>query len=166
MKPAWDKLMAEVNSGPNAKSALVADVDCTTGGKPLCQSNGVKGYPTIKHGDPNNLEDYKGGRDFNSLKKFADENLKPVCSPSNIDLCDDAMKAKIAELQAMSADQLSAAIAEKNKENEKAEADFKKGVEGLNTQYKALMATKEAALAKVKASGLGLMKAVQSASKK
>jgi len=66
----------------------------------------------------------------------------------------------------MSPDQLSAAIAEKNKENDKAEADFKQGVEGLNKQYKALMAAKEAALNKVKESGLGLMKAVAAAAKK
>ena len=32
---------------------------------------GVRGYPTIKHGDPNNLEDYKGGRDYSALEKFA-----------------------------------------------------------------------------------------------
>jgi len=64
MKPAWDKLMTEYSS---SKSALVADVDCTAAGKPLCDSNGVRGFPTIKYGDPSNLEDYKGGRDFDSL---------------------------------------------------------------------------------------------------
>merc|ERR1712046_85305 len=154
----WDKLMGEFDGHA---TTLVADVDCTTGGKPLCDKAGVRGYPTIKHGDPNNLEDYKGGRDFDSLKKFAEENLKPVCSPANIDLCDDEKKAKIKELEAMSAEDLDKAIAEKDKENEEAEATFKKGVEGLNTQYKALMAAKDEALKKVKESGLGLMKAVK-----
>ena len=41
-------------------------------------------YPTIKHGDVNNLEDYKGGRDFAALQKFA-KGLKPVCSPAKLD---------------------------------------------------------------------------------
>merc|ERR1712139_720096 len=84
------------------ESRLVADVDCTTGGKALCDRVGVRGYPTIKHGDPNNLEDYKGGRDFAALKKFAD-GLKPMGSPAKLELCDDDMKAKIKELQALSA---------------------------------------------------------------
>merc|ERR1719479_657963 len=72
MKPAWDRLMKDFK---DSKTALVADVDCTTEGKPLCDSNGVKGFPTIKYGDPNNLEKYEGGRDYDSLKEFADENL-------------------------------------------------------------------------------------------
>merc|ERR1711865_1142264 len=55
-------------------SALVGDVDCTAAGKPLCDSNGVRGFPTIKFGDPSNLEDYKGGRDFDALSKFASES--------------------------------------------------------------------------------------------
>merc|ERR1711907_567336 len=89
-------------------SALVADVDCTSDGKPLCDSNGVRGFPTIKYGDPNNLEDYKGGRDYDALKKFADENLKPVCSPSNLDLCNADQKATIEELQKEKEDTLTA----------------------------------------------------------
>merc|ERR1711881_752989 len=99
MKPAWDRLMGDY---AGHASALVADVDCTSAGKPLCDSNGVKGFPTIKYGDPGALEDYKGGRDFDALKKFADENLKPMCSPSNLDLCDDDKKAEIEELMKLS----------------------------------------------------------------
>ena len=75
-------------------------MDCTADGKPLCDQVGVRGYPTIKHGDPNNLEDYKGGRDYSALEKFA-KGLKPVCSPAKLDLCDDETKAKIKELQGL-----------------------------------------------------------------
>jgi len=93
MKPAWDKLMAEF---ADSKTALVADVDCTADGKPLCDSNGVKGFPTIKYGNPADLQDYQGGRDFDALLEFANENLGPTCSPDNLDLCDDDKKAEIA----------------------------------------------------------------------
>merc|ERR1719252_18423 len=103
MKPAWEKLM---NDFKDSKTALVADVDCTAAGKPLCDSNGVRGFPTIKYGDPNALEDYQGGRDYDALKSFADENLKPVCGPSNLDLCDDEKKKEIEELMALSAEDL------------------------------------------------------------
>merc|ERR1719434_520589 len=107
MKPAWDKLMKQFEGHA---SALVADVDCTADGKPLCEEHGVQGFPTIKWGDPSALEDYEGGRDFDELKTFAEENLKPMCSPKNIDLCDDEKKKEIADLQAMSAEDLSAKI--------------------------------------------------------
>merc|ERR1711881_8443 len=93
-------------------TTLVADVDCTTGGKALCDKIGVRGYPTIKHGDPNNLEDYKGGRSFDDLKKFADENLGPTCGPNNLDLCDDEKKATIAKYSAMSVEELKKLVKE------------------------------------------------------
>jgi len=160
MKPDWDKLM---DAFADSKTALVADVDCTAEGKPLCDANGVRGYPTIKWGDPSNLEDYKGGRDFASLKKFAEENLKPMCSPSNIDLCDDAKKAEIEKFQAMSDADLSAAIAAKEKEMETAEETFKNGVQELQNTYQKLMEDKEKTLEDIKQSGLGLMKAVKAA---
>jgi len=160
MKPAWDKLMTEFDGHA---SALVGDVDCTAAGKPLCDSNGVKGFPTIKYGDPSNLEDYKGGRDFDALSKFASENLKPVCSPSNIDLCDATQKAEIEKFQAMSADDLNAAIAAKEGEQAAAEITFKSEVEKLQATYEQLQKDKEATLEKVKKSGLGVMKAVKAA---
>ena len=158
MKPAWEKLM---DAYADSKTALVGDVDCTAAGKPLCDSNGVQGFPTIKWGDPSALEDYQGGRDFDALKKFAEENLKPMCSPANIDLCDDDKKAEIEKFSSMSADDLDAAIKEKEKENETAESDFKTFVEGLQKQYEEAMKKKDEAIAAVKASGLGLMKAVK-----
>jgi len=158
MKPAWDKLM---DAFADSKTALVGDVDCTAAGKPLCDSNGVQGFPTIKWGDPSALEAYEGGRDYDALEKFANENLKPMCSPSNIDLCDDDKKAEIEKFASMSADDLDAAIAEKEKDNETAESEFKTFVEGLQKQYEDAMKKKDDAIAAVKASGLGLMKAVK-----
>jgi len=162
MKPAWDKLMKEYDGHA---TALVADVDCTAAGKPLCDSNGIRGFPTIKYGDPNNLEDYKGGRDFNALKKFADSNLKPVCSPKNIDLCDDKQKAAIEELQALSSSDLAAKIKAEEKKLQDAEENFKAEVGKLQKRYEELQKEKEAAQQAVKDAGLGLMKSVQAAAK-
>jgi len=162
MKPDWDKLMKE----DFGAAALVADVDCTAAGKPLCERVGVKGYPTIKYGDPSALEDYKGGRSFADLKKFASENLKPMCSPSNIDLCDDEKKAEINKLMEMSDEDLDAAISEKEKLLKDAEETFKSEVEKLQNKYQELMADKEKTETEVKDSGLGLMKAVKAAQAK
>merc|ERR1719195_1042967 len=110
MKPAWDKLMKQFEG---SATALVADVDCTAAGKPLCDANGIRGFPTIKYGDPSNLEKYEGGRDLKSLQKFAKENLGPTCGPKNLELCDDEKKQMIESFLKMSKDDLGAKIEEK-----------------------------------------------------
>jgi len=157
MKPDWDKLM---DAFADSKTQLVADVDCTTEGKALCDANGVRGYPTIKWGDPAALEDYQGGRDYASLKKWADENLKPMCSPANIDLCDADKKKEIEKFMKMSDKDLAAAIKEKEDEQAKLEKEFQDFVQGLQKQYQDESAKKDKALEDIKDSGLGLMKAV------
>jgi len=104
MKPAWDKLMGEFSSNPGV---LVGDVDCTEGGKDLCETHGVRGFPTIKYGDPDELKDYSGGRGFDDLKSFAQSSLGPQCGPgANIGLCSDKVKAKIEKYMTMSVAEL------------------------------------------------------------
>jgi len=140
---------------------LIADVDCTAAGKSLCETVGVQGYPTIKWGDPSDLQDYQGGRTYDDLKKFAEENLKPMCSPKNLDLCDDDKKAEIKKFQDMTVADLDAAIAVEETKMDDAEAEFKAEVQKLQDRYSALSAEKDAALEAVKNSGLGMMKAVK-----
>jgi len=166
MKPAWDKLMKNWNKGDRAKTSLIADVDCTAEGKPLCEQVGVQGFPTIKWGDASNLEDYDGGRDYEALKKFAKDSLKPMCSPANLDLCDDDKKKEISEFQAMSAEDLDAKIEEKKAEIKTAESTFEEEVKKLQETYGQLQKDKDEAIAAVKQSGLGLMQAVQAHAKK
>ena len=160
MKPDWDKLMTAFEG---SETQLVADVDCTADGKPLCDANGVRGYPTIKWGDPADLQDYQGGRDYDTLEKFAKENLKPMCSPKNIDLCDDDKKKEIEKFQAMTPEELEKAISEKEEEQSTVEKEFKELVEGLQKTYQEANEKKDKALEDIKNSGLGLMKAVRAA---
>merc|ERR1711920_659244 len=86
-----------------SKDILMGDVDCTAGGKSKCDEVGVRGYPTIKYGSPDDLQDYKGGRSFADLKKFTD-GLGPQCGPANLDLCDAEKKSKIEEFTKLGAD--------------------------------------------------------------
>jgi len=143
-----------------SSTALVADVDCTTGGKSLCETHGIRGYPSIKWGDPSALEDYQGGRTLKDLQTFAAENLKPICSPSNLDLCDDEKKAEIEKYKSMPDADLEAAIAEKKKEIADAEEAFNTGLKGLQETYEKLQKDKDEGIKAVKESGLGLMQAV------
>merc|ERR1712037_989915 len=120
MKPAWDRLAEEF---ADHKTTGIFDVDCTAEGKPLCDANGVRGFPTIKHGDP----------------KFAD-GLKPSCSPSQRDLCDEEQLAQIDKYADMGKDALEALIADGDKAIEDAESNFKAEVEKLQKKYESLMA--------------------------
>jgi len=162
MKPDWDKLMSAFKGHA---STLVADVDCTAGGKSLCEEVGVRGYPTIKHGDPNDLQDYKGGRDSSALTKFANE-LGPQCSPSNIELCEDAKKAQIKEFMAMGTAERETLVKTKEEELAKLESDFKTFVDGLQKSYTEANEKKDKDVDALKASGLGLLKSVHAHVKK
>jgi len=163
MKPAWEKLMAEYKGNANA---LVADVDCTAAGKDLCSTKGVRGYPTIKYGDPDDLQDYKGGRSLDDLQKFASENLKPNCGPANLDLCDADKKAQIEKLQALPQADLEAQVAEKTQEIKDAETTFEGDLKNLQNRYEELQKEKDATIAAVKEGGLGLMQSVLAHAKK
>jgi len=156
MKPAWDRLSEEF---ADHATTAVHDVDCTAEGKPLCDNNGVRGFPTIKHGDPNNLEDYQGGRDYDDLKKFAD-GLKPICSPSKRDLCDEEQLAQIDKYAEMGKDALEALIKDGDQALEDAEQNFKDEVQKLQEKYESLMKEKDAKIAEIKESGMGIAKSV------
>merc|ERR1711865_909560 len=149
MAPDWNTLMEEFK---DSETQLIADVDCTAEGKPICDANGVTGFPTLKYGDPYDLQDYKKDRDLDSLRRFIQEDLKPVCSPSNLDLCDDDKKKEIEALFALDHAALEEKIATESKKLDEAEE--------LKANYVKLMTEKEES---VKASGLRLMKSVAAA---
>eukprot|EP00931_Biecheleriopsis_adriatica_P094227 TRINITY_DN678_c1_g1_i8.p1 TRINITY_DN678_c1_g1~~TRINITY_DN678_c1_g1_i8.p1 ORF type:complete len:169 (+),score=71.83 TRINITY_DN678_c1_g1_i8:194-700(+) len=158
MKPDWDKLMKEYDGH---ESILIADVDCTAAGKSLCDVSGVQGFPTIKYGDPNNMEKYQGGRDFDALSKFAKENLGPSCGPDHLDLCDAAKKKQIEEFMAMPIADLKAKIKESEDQEAAAEKELEELLKSLQKQYEEGQKAKDKKKEEIKASGLGLAKSVQ-----
>lgn len=144
MKPAWDQL---AKAFADSKTAVIVDVDCTKDdSKDLCSKYGVRGYPTIKYftdsTDPMG-DKYEGGRDFDSLKAFADENLGPSCSYNNLDLCDDKQKAEIEAVAAMSDSEREEKLKELDAKIEDAEETFKKEVEKLQKKYEQLSKDKD-----------------------
>ena len=139
MKPDWDALMTEYEGSENI---LVADVDCINSGKDLCSKVGVQGFPTIKHGDPTNLEDYKGGRDAVSLQKFARE-LKPSCNIVSMENCDEEQISAINAFKENSEDELQQMIDDEEKERTDAQKLFQDEVKKLQSQYEALNEGKE-----------------------
>mmetsp|Transcript_36068 Transcript_36068/g.90698 ORF Transcript_36068/g.90698 Transcript_36068/m.90698 type:complete len:168 (-) Transcript_36068:51-554(-) len=156
MKPDWDKLM---NAYAGDKTVLVADVDCTAGGKSKCMEVGVKGYPTIKYGPPNALQDYKGGRDFASLKKFV-EGLGPACGPANPELCDEEKRQQMSVFMALTTAEIEEMITSKDAEIEKIEKEYRTiGIE-LHQKEREARSKMEKGVEAVKATGLDVLKMV------
>lgn len=112
MKPSWDALMHEYKDD---RHVLVGDCDCTGACAALCAEVGVKGYPTLRFGDPTALQDYTGGRDLDSLKAHI-QTLGPRCSLDNMHLCHEEEKGEIEGMLAMSAEDLNALVADIEKE--------------------------------------------------
>ena len=78
----YDKLGAEYK---DSASVLIADVDCTKEEK-LCGDKGVQGYPTIKYYTAETGKegkDFSAGRDYDSMKKFVEDELEVKCLTSD-----------------------------------------------------------------------------------
>jgi len=135
LAPTWKKLMKKSDD-----KILVAKVDCTGAGKPLCDANDVKGFPTLKSGDPNSLDDYQGGRDLSSLSDHL-KTLKPSCSVKNIELCTDDEKESIARVRLLGRKEWKKLVDETDKQRKDAQAGFEKDVEGLQKTYEKLQRT-------------------------
>jgi len=143
MKPDWDTLETEYK---DSQSVLIADVDCTAGGEPLCKKHGVSGYPTIKTFAPHSDEGdaYEGGRDLAAMRTHA-ESLGPSCGLDNKDLCSADDLAKLEKYAAMSPERRSAkltklknAIAKKEHEHEKLQKSLSARYEASNSRLEKL----------------------------
>merc|ERR1712045_1046460 len=101
------------------------------------ETHGVEGFPTIKYGDVTDLQKYSGGRSYDDLKKFADENLGPSCGPKNLDLCTDAIKEKMEKFMKMSVGKLEGKIRNLEKSLKEDVALMKKTLAYLQGEGKA-----------------------------
>jgi hypothetical protein len=160
MKHAWDQLGDEF---ADSTSVVIGDVDCTVE-EELCGKYGVEGYPTIKYftgaTDPTG-DSYDGGREYDDLKAFADENLGPSCSNDNIDLCDDDQKAILEKYNAMTAEERQKIIDEATATVEKAENDAQEAVKGLQAQYDTIMKDKDELIKSTQTAELRLLKTIK-----
>lgn len=142
---------------------MIAEVDCDGAGSELCDAHGIEGYPTIKYGDPTNMEEYEQQRGFYDMKRFAEANLKPVCSPANLDLCDAEKRAEIEKLQKMDVADLKKLIKELDDELEAAGDAMQEAQNAIEEEYQKLEEDKNAKVEAIQGSGLMTMKAVYAA---
>jgi len=155
IRAGWDRLMRK-NSDENI---LIAEVDCTDRGKDLCEDHDITGYPTIKWGNPDALEIYTGERTRKALKNFARE-LKPVCIPAKLELCNEEEKEIINKFTEMSLEDLSKEIKEDEKKIRKANRNYEEEVAKLQESFRKVQATRVAAVQKLKSPSFKALKAV------
>ena len=144
MKPDWDTLASEFASD---SKVVIADVDCTGAGEPLCERFGVEGYPTLKSFSPPDTEgeDYEGGRDYDELKAHA-ESLGPGCSAVTKDNCSAEQLAELEALMKTPAAELEAELQSLKSQVETATTTHDELLKSLQAQYE----ESEAALGKLK----------------
>merc|ERR1712007_31535 len=125
----------------DSKTVVIADVDCTAAGKPLCEKYGVRGYPTIKYFNPPDEEgeDYKGGRSLDDLKKFAANELGPGCSVDALENCSEAQKTELETYIAMPPDERASMLEKLKEELKTAEAKHEALLKELQATYKESM---------------------------
>jgi len=133
MKPDWDKLG---KSFADSENLLIVDVDCTADGQGTCQRMGVQGYPTIKYFTEKTGKSgaaYNGGRDFNSMKAFADKTLntascdvttKKGCLPNELTYIEKNEAKTMEELQTEMSEK-EEALKELKKERSAAQAEMR-----------------------------------------
>merc|ERR1711968_395927 len=157
-KPDWDSLSSEYAS---SSKVIVADVDCTAAGKPLCDKYGVRGYPTIKYFNPPDEEgeDYKGGRDLPALKKFVDTELGPGCSADTLENCSPEQKKELDTYIAMDPAERESKLTTMKAALKKAEDDHNELLKNLQDQFK----TSQDALEKLKEDSAPTIKMLKAA---
>jgi len=134
MASDWEKLMDDYKDHP---VALVGEVDCTNDkNDELCEEFDVQGFPTIKWGNRDAPEDYDGGRDYESLKAFAEEHVtKASCSVLQTDACSDEEKKEIAEVEGYSDDKLQETVQSIKTKVTEEEKKFEDEVDKLQKLY-------------------------------
>jgi len=135
MKPDWDSLASTYE---DSKTVIIADVDCTAAGKPLCDKYGVRGYPTIKYFNPPDEEgeDYKGGRDLPALKKFVETELGPGCSADTKENCSPEQLKELETYIAMDATERATKLESMKAALKKADDDHNELLKQLQAQFK------------------------------
>mmetsp|Transcript_17151 Transcript_17151/g.16594 ORF Transcript_17151/g.16594 Transcript_17151/m.16594 type:complete len:291 (-) Transcript_17151:177-1049(-) len=124
--------------GGEDMDVVIGDVDCTdadVGNEEFCNQNGVQGFPSLKYGNPFDLQEYEGERDYESLKAFALEYLGPQCGPDEIELCTDEQKILIVTYMNLPDEELQALIDANTESINDAQLIFQAGVEVLEEEY-------------------------------
>ncbi len=116
------------------QDVLIGKVHCDDE-EALCHRFSVTGTPTLLYGDPLNLKEYAGDKDYPSLNAWAKEVLIPICSPDNLTPCTELEKKRIKEWMAMDVDTIETEIGKKTMKEENAHKKFETEMAILQSRY-------------------------------
>mmetsp|Transcript_102792 Transcript_102792/g.193274 ORF Transcript_102792/g.193274 Transcript_102792/m.193274 type:complete len:241 (+) Transcript_102792:60-782(+) len=75
---------------------LIGQANCPRQANLLCEELEIHAFPTLKYGNPHDLQEYKGERTYYALKNFTEFHLSDGhCGPDQMDLCPDVTKEKL-----------------------------------------------------------------------
>ena len=116
---------------------VIADVDCTAAGEPLCERFEVQGFPTIKSFAPpdEDGEDYEGGRSLDELRTFA-LSLGPGCSAISKENCSAEQLTELTKYMEMDAAERASKLDSMKEALKKAEDDHNELLKQLQAQFK------------------------------
>jgi len=145
-------LSKEYADTPNV---VIGDADCAGAAQSFCGQNGVQGYPSLKTFKNGRASGYNGGRDFGSIKRHVEKELKPkpACSLESKDACTKDDRKILEESEAMSKADRSAKIKAVEAEAKEKQQTAKE----LETEAKKLLAS----LDLIKAGGMKVEKVEQ-----
>jgi len=157
----WERL-AEIWNESNI--GLVAEVDCTDnaqqGGNMLCNHFGIESFPTLKYGDPSDLDEYTGKRSLQEMTAFAEEYLVPFCSPTHLKLCDDEALSYMKNYLDLSIEELHKLIRLEEEKLKESKEKFDATVEELTKEYEVAEEEKRLTIKEVSNGDLYLMKQI------
>lgn len=161
IKEDWETLADEWE---DSEIGLVAEVDCTLmEAYKLCKDYKIEKFPTIKYGDPSKgeLKDYRDSRKIEVTSPFAKEKLVPICSPINLDLCENHERRIIEKSMEMDDEEISRAVKEGERKIYIAQDKYHFGKMELDNIYKDIKAKRNKIRTAEAMTNLKLMKIVK-----
>ena len=113
------------------------------------------------YGDPHRLKEYHGGRKYEDLSEFANENLVPICSPAHLDLCDEDTRKRLEEYLGMSKDEIRVGLREAEKSIQEAKQKYDEEMKILQEKFAETARVRDETITSVRQNELGLLKAVE-----
>ena len=109
------------------------------------------------------MEFYNGPRSYDDLALFAKDNLTPLCTPENLDACDEEEKALIEEFQNLPDEEIQHRIQREKEKIKLTKKTFNAAVDRLQKEYKALLEAKDKRVENITNNDLRILKAIQKA---
>mmetsp|Transcript_82730 Transcript_82730/g.208181 ORF Transcript_82730/g.208181 Transcript_82730/m.208181 type:complete len:253 (-) Transcript_82730:7-765(-) len=139
LQPHWEQLTTYWHSEgrfPDETKFIEVNCDKGVGTARLCSEHGKAGFPTIKWGNPSDLDDVAVARKYEDLKKFADENLRPLCSLTNPAACDEEQAAMLTRIKGLDIAELKRKIVAAEQKIQAALDEFGEGEKKLQANYR------------------------------